>query len=344
MDLLGAVTSYRAHFPLLRDALLLPAYLAYQFPLSLPLALIGARWLWRRDRAVLIGLLVLYLGNALLMLTRHHPGMYVRDQFLFYLASYLPVATLNWPRRSRTRGHGDLPATAAVAYSRGARRSSSDRCPDSHYPLAARFASEVTLRLAPARHLPGRDPVSFYLLPWKTGYHGAREFGRAALTGLPRDAVVVADWLPFHTLRYLQVIEGLRTDVTIAQLNAGDGVQLHYLLDQERGHPLYLADNSPLPYYERAAIERCFRIEPDGVLYRLERRQNRHPASHSDQWLGYRPPTANLTLAPEQAGVADSLTGIYHAVNTRLLYLDVRQSCGLCWPASRHRSVLPRRG
>ena len=295
MDLLGAVTSYRAHFPLLRDALLLPAYLAYQFPLSLPLAFIGARWLWCRDRAVLIGLLVLYLGNALLMLTRHHPGMYVRDQFLFYLASYLPVAILiglgaavlvamatsrqaktaqshighqaarSWPGTWRKRPWC-IAAALSVAVLIAA--------PVVTYPLAARFAGEVSLRLAPARHLPGRDPVNFYLLPWKTGYHGAREFGRAALTGSPRDAVVVADWLPFHTLRYLQAIEGLRTDVTIAQLNAGNGVQLHYLLDQERGRPLYLADNSPLPYYERAAIERCFRIEPDGVLYRLERRQN----------------------------------------------------------------------
>ncbi len=278
MDLLGAIASYRAQLPLLRDALLLPAYLVYQFPLSLPLALIGAGWLWRRDRAVLIGLLVLYLGNALLMLTRHHPGMYVRDQFLFYLASYLPVALLiglgaavlaavaaSWPAAWRQK-----PWRIAVALGVAAVIAA----PVVVYPLAARFAGGASLRLAPARQLPGRDPVSFYLLPWKTGYRGAQAFGRAALTGLPRRAVVVADWLPFHTLRYLQVIEGLRTDVTIAQLNAGEGVQLRYLLGQERGRPLYLADDSPFPYYERAAIARCFRIEPAGVLYRLERRQD----------------------------------------------------------------------
>ncbi len=295
MDLLGAMTGYRAHFPLLRDALLLPGYLAYQFPLSLPLALIGAGWLWRRDRAVLTGLLILYVGNALLMLTRHHPGMYVRDQFLFYLVSYLPVALLiglgaavlvataisrQAPiARSRT-GHQTVQSWPITWRQEPWRIAAAlglamlIAAPVIIYPLAARFAGEVSLRLAPARQLPGRDPVSFYLLPWKTGYQGAQEFGRAALTGLPRDAVVVADWLPFHPLHYLQVIEGLRTDVTIAQLNAGAGVQLRYLLDQERGRPLYLADNSPLPYYERAAIERCFRIEPDGVLYRLERRQN----------------------------------------------------------------------
>ncbi len=274
IDLLGAMASYRVQLPLLRDVLLLPAYLAYQFPFSLPLALLGAGWLWRRDRAVLLGLLVLYLGNALLMLTRHHPGMYVRDQFLFYLASYLPVAL------SIGLGAAVLAVTATSWRQRPWRLAAAlgvavlIAAPVAIYPLAARFAGEVSLRLAPARHLPGRDPVSFYLLPWKTGYHGAREFGHAALTGLPRDAVVVADWLPFHTLRYLQAIEGLRTDITITQLNAGDNVQLRYLLDQERGRPLYLADNSPFPYYERAAIERCFRIEPDGVLYRLERRRN----------------------------------------------------------------------
>ena len=295
MDLLGAMASYRAHLPLLRDAFLLPAYLAYQFPLSLPLALIGARWLWRRDQAVLLGLLILYLGNALLMLTRHHPGMYVRDQFLFYLVSYLPIALLiglgaailaamATSRQANTAqppiGYQAVQSWPAIWRQRPWRIAAGlgvavlIAAPVVTYPLAARFAGEVSLRLTPARHLPGRDPVNFYLLPWKTGYHGAREFGHAALTGLPRDAVVIADWLPFHTLRYLQAIEGLRTDVTITQLNAGDNVQLRYLLEQERGRPLYLADDSPFPYYERAAIERCFRIEPDGVLYRLERRRN----------------------------------------------------------------------
>ena len=274
LDLLGAMAGYRAQLPLLRDALLVPAYLGYQFPLSVPLAFVGAAWLWRRDRAVLIGLLVLYLGNALLMLTRHHPGMYVRDQFLFYLASYLPVAlmiglgaaALVNMAASRSRRPWRVAVALGVAAVIAA--------PVVFYPLAARFTGEVSTRLAPARQLPGRDPVRFYLLPWKTGYHGAREFGRAALTGLPHDAVVVADWLPFHTLRYLQAIEGLRSDVTLTQLNAGDGVQLRYLLEQQRGRPLYLADDSPYPYYERAAIERCFRIEPVGVLYRLTRRPN----------------------------------------------------------------------
>ena len=137
MGLLGAVTSYRAHFPLLRDALLLPAYLAYQFPLSLPLALIGAsaRWLWRRDRAVLIGLLILYLGNALLMLTRHHPGMYVRDQFLFYLASYLPVALLV--------GLG----AAVLAVTATSRRQRPRR-------IAAALGVAVLIAKSPASHLP----------------------------------------------------------------------------------------------------------------------------------------------------------------------------------------------
>ncbi|MAG36066.1 MAG: hypothetical protein CL878_07470 [Dehalococcoidia bacterium] len=274
MDLVVAAAGYRVQLPLQRDALLLPAYLVYQFPLSLPLALLGARWLWVRDRALLIGVVVLYLGNAILVLTRHHPGMYIRDQFIFYLASYLPVAVLiglgtaalaalavQW-RQKLWRAGVALALLAAIA------------SPLVVYPLAARFVGGASTQLAPARQLPGRDPVSFYLLPWKTGYRGAQEFGRSAMTGLPRDAVVVADWLPYHVLRYTQVIGGLRADVTLAQLNAGEGVQLRYLLDQEAARALYLADNSPLPYYEREAIERCFRIERAGVIYRLERRPN----------------------------------------------------------------------
>ncbi len=269
-DLLRAVLSYRPQVPPVRDVLLVPAYLLYQFPVSIPLAVWGASRLWRRDRGALAGLAALYAGNVLLMLVRHHPAMYVRDQYIFFLPSYVPVALAigvgcaaaleailarGWSCRARRLAAGGLAgallATLVV------------------YPLAAWLGGATAQQLAPARQLPGRDPVAFYLLPSKASYWGARAYGESALAALPPNAAVVADWLPYQTLRYLQVVEGRRPDVLLAQLNAGEGRQLAFLLEHEGQRPLFLADASPYPYYELAEIERCFAVMAHGVVYRL---------------------------------------------------------------------------
>jgi len=140
------------------------------------------------------------------------------------------------------------------------------------YPLAVVLGGALAVRLAPARQLPGRDPVVFYLWPPKTGYTGARRFGEAALAGLAPQAAIVADWLPYQTLRFLQTVEGRRPDVLLANLNAGSGEQLRFLLEQDGRRPLYLADNSSFPYYDVPEIERCFAIAREGTVYRLTRR------------------------------------------------------------------------
>jgi hypothetical protein len=112
--------------------------------------------------------------------------------------------------------------------------------------------------------------VAFYLVPGKGGYAGARAYGDAAMETLAPQAAVVADWLPYQTLRYLQEVEGRRPDVLLAQINAGTGAQLAFLLEQGGRRPVYLADAAPRPYYDLAEIERCFSLRPQGPVYRLE--------------------------------------------------------------------------
>lgn len=331
-DLVRAALSYRPSLPLARDALLVPAYLLYQFPLSLPLAGWGTLLLWRRDRGALWGAAALYAGNALLMLLRYHPAMYVRDQYIFYLPSYVPVALLvglgaagvlerHLSVRPAEAGARD-PAQKGLAppeYRPGAQSTwvldgsgSSARhsaridllkrrlaslleilgnapirqrrntmiglillvllAPLFVYPLAATTAGAVAARLAPARRLPGRDPIVFYLLPPKASYFGARRYATQAMQTFAPGAAVVADWLLYQPLRYLQQVEGVRPDVELAMINADGGAQLHYLLAQPPGRPLYLADDSPLPYYELDDISRCFQLSPEGPIYRLQSR------------------------------------------------------------------------
>jgi hypothetical protein len=269
--LVGAIVSYRPYIPSVRDAVLVVGYLAYQYPLSI--MLMGFAWVpLRRIRpAVSVGLAVMYLAVVGLMLFRYHPEMYVRDQYIFYLPSYLPVTVViglgagwvveNPPAWLRVRGPWLIAALIAMACA-----------PVVVYPLAATVAGPIATRLAPSRVLPGRDPIWYYLWPPKSGYTGARDFVSAAFEVLPPGAVVVADWLPYQPMRYVQAVEGGRPDVRLEMINAGDGRQLTFLKAQSAETPLFLADISPPPYYEIDDIRECFDIEVVGVVYRLRRK------------------------------------------------------------------------
>jgi|GEM_PF-796198 len=304
--LVATLARFRPQLASPRDVLAVPAYLLYQFPPALVLALPGAWRLWQMRRAILAGLVILYAGNAVLPLT-----FYVRDRFLFFLPSYLPVALLiglgaaELAERGLTLRRVSAPATEPIARctlgpkprppgvevgckesggadttGQTAGRPRARRlllaallaAPLAVYPLAAATAGAAATRLAPARRLPERDPVAFYLLPPKAGYFGARHYATQAMQMLAPGAAVVADWLLYQPLRYLQQVEGVRPDVELAMINAGGGAQLRFLLAQPAGRPLYLADDSPPPYYELDDISRCFRLAPEGPVFRLQPR------------------------------------------------------------------------
>ena len=270
-ELAASVLSYQPYMPSVRDIGLVPLFLAYQFPLALAMAWWGWIACRRAGARTAAGLALLYAGVVGLMLFRYHPGMYVRDQFIFYLPSYLPVAVLiglgagelvdHPPKWLRLQGRALVGTVIALACA-----------PVVVYALAATVAGPIATRLAPARALPGRDPVTYYLWPPKTGYTGARDYVNAAFGALPPGAVVLADWLPYQPMRYVQAVEGARPDVRLEMINAGDGRQIAFLKSQPAGTPLFLADVSPPPYYEIDAIRACFEVEGAGVVYRLTRK------------------------------------------------------------------------
>jgi hypothetical protein len=259
---------YRPQLPRPSDPVAWLAFLVYQFPISLAFAWWGIKYLSHRVLIVFISFLLLYIGTVFLVM---FPALYIRDQYIFYLPSYVPVAVVigigagwvveNPPRWVRVRGRWLALSLVAMACA-----------PVVVYPLAAAVAGPIATRLAPARALPGRDPVWYYLWPPKTGYTGARDYVTAAFGALPRGAVVVADWLPYQPMRYVQAVEGGRPDVRLEMINAGDGRQLTFLKAQSPGTPLFLADVSPPPYYEIDDIRACFDVEAVGVVYRLQRR------------------------------------------------------------------------
>lgn len=83
------------------------------------------------------------------------------------------------------------------------------------YSILPSAAEARKINLGIRRTIPYRQDYSFFLQPWKTGYHGAEKFGREALDLVEKDAVIYADGTTVYALLLVQEIENRREDVTI---------------------------------------------------------------------------------------------------------------------------------
>ena len=89
--LAATLTRYRPQLPRPLDPIAWLVFLAYQFPVAMVLVRWGAPRFFRSQRRLGAGLLLLFVGPVLLVL---FPALYIRDQYIFYLPSYLPVAVV----------------------------------------------------------------------------------------------------------------------------------------------------------------------------------------------------------------------------------------------------------
>ena len=85
------------------------------------------------------------------------------------------------------------------------------------YAVAPPIARAIpaTRALLPAREIPYRESYSWFLRPWRTGYHGAERYAREVFETLPSDSVLLTDEMMRPPLIYLQFRDGIRPDVTI---------------------------------------------------------------------------------------------------------------------------------
>ena len=77
------------------------------------------------------------------------------------------------------------------------------------------WIDRMGLDLGTRGDVPYREDVSWFIRPWKTGYHGARRFATEALEQVAPDAVIYADLTTAWPLRLLQEADGFRPDVVI---------------------------------------------------------------------------------------------------------------------------------
>jgi hypothetical protein len=240
-----------------RDVALALGYLAYQFPATGLLAVLGAvaSWRWAPRRAVAWGV---EFATPWLLALRHH----VPDQYAFFLPAYLPVALwagLGYGALTERRSGGQLRRAILLALCMA--------LPVGTYWLAPQVAARWPVVPLQVRALPGRDPWWFFLWPPKGDAWGARAYGEAALEAAAPGALILADWTLQAPLEYLQDVEGMRPDVLVVGTGDLRIPQAAFLRQACRDRPCYLADLHP--YYDLAALEEDFAPVPEGVLYRL---------------------------------------------------------------------------
>jgi hypothetical protein len=80
------------------------------------------------------------------------------------------------------------------------------------------------------------------------------------------DAVLIGDHTPIQPIWYLQVVEGLRPDVRLIAVEAGQDLG-PIVARLEADKPVFLADNNG-SYYNLRSITGA-RLEPVGPIYRL---------------------------------------------------------------------------
>jgi len=237
----------------------------YQFPVTFVVGLLGLYRLWRHDRtaALLIGLVI--AGTTLFMLAATDPtvgGPYVWNLH-YYLQAYVVFAVAMavgfqelWARLSRRHQRAGLIAVSVLL-------------PIVLYAAAPVLARRALSRVPDFRPLAGRDNFAYVLSPWKQSEDGARQFGRAVLSALPPNGVLFADYSIWAVIRYLQDVEGQRSDIELVELH-GQATQVSTILSYRDRRPLFLADT--YRYYDLDGIRRHFQIVPTGPIYRLRPR------------------------------------------------------------------------
>jgi len=237
------------------------AYLVYQFPgLALVLGLFGLRALLRKDRSAAVALLLVMGVNGAVFVKTTEWVSLGSTKFTFYLTDYLVFAIfvgLGFAEVARSSGRiASALLLAALAL-----------LPGITYAAAPVLQDRLGLDLVRARDLPYRDEARFFLTPSKRDDSSARRYGEEVFRIARPGSMIIADFTPEAVLRYLQVVEGRRPDLTVVmgqRHNRPNDVAALVARELEV-RAVYLG-GSDGRYYDLAGVVPPNRLEPRGPL------------------------------------------------------------------------------
>lgn len=252
------------------------SFALYQFPLTLFVGFAGLVRLWRLDRALFWLIVLAILGSCAFLMANLDPpvdattSIFFQHSFSQALVYSLPAIVVfslalplgfgalfdAWCLRRPYRYIVvillalALPATLYAAAPRVARL----------------FLKEVPGIQTTALH----DNFDYVLTPWKQNETGPHLYGEQILAVLPARAVLFADYRDLWIVRYMQVVEKSRPDVTLVEAFPNQKQQVSLMLRYHGdGREIYLV-STPNRVYELDGIQQNFTIVADGLyLQRL---------------------------------------------------------------------------
>jgi hypothetical protein len=252
-----------------RQAVKAVALLLYQYPLfATVLAGVGVNQMVRRGNAwdrMVVGTWLLFVSWA--TLSR------IPDLFNAYAISFALVAPV-------------IGAGAALVLSRLAARALSPRLvaaagivavvatPMIVYTAVPAAAGVLRVDLTGARFCPERNNNWYFLFPPKRGDHGPRRFAESALDSAASRGVIIADYTLWRPLKFLQLVEGRRTDVDVKIVDPllGGTALSEFVATALRSGPVYVAAIEPAGYYDIPQLRANFEISPAGSIFELRAR------------------------------------------------------------------------
>ncbi len=181
-------------------------YILYNFPnVGLVLAVGG---LWALRKAPLRPLLWCFCGLTAmyLLFAIRYPVM---DQFMFFVPFYAMVAVLAGvglgSLRPRTYKWAAPIAMAGMLAA------------PALYAAMPSIARSAHLSVPGRKDLTFRDPLRYWLAPWKAGENSAELFARQALTDVPADSTIIADGTSLYPLLWTQRVDGLGRNIELIE-------------------------------------------------------------------------------------------------------------------------------
>jgi hypothetical protein len=259
--------------PTLREFGYYVLFFLYQFPsIALPLGLLGILTLSRARGTVLTLLLLTVAINAGTFIRHTGFQSHGTTKFVFYISDYVVFAIL-------------CAAGADAALRRLADRTAFSRqrlgvamlavvaiLPPALYAIVPYVASRSGVDLVGGSRVPYRDNQRFFLNPNKRGEYGARRYATDAFGVMAPDAVLFADPTPYEVLRYFQIVEHVRPDVTVRSPGGfAQKVEVRWMTDEHGRRPAYLARFEP-DDYDLTAVAGTYDLVPAGPVVEMRPR------------------------------------------------------------------------
>ena len=237
-------------------------YFTLNFPT--PLVILAPIGFWAACRHAALRRMALFAGGIFLVGFVFAFRYRVPDQFVFYFPCYVTFAlfaALAIPSVARSRSLQVMCLIFALL-------------PAGVYEIAPKLARDRGLALGQNRHLPYRDPYSFFLRPRKNGDGGAERFAREALATAAPKGLLIGDATILNAIIYVRDVLGVCHGVAVgATADVRPAAPVVRRLRPETIGPFVWQGTAfsctDAPAYLPPWFGQVYDLSPVGVVYRI---------------------------------------------------------------------------